>query len=331
MINTKILTFTRFIAAFWVVLFHFFANTKLVNFNFPLIEIILNNGNLAVIYFFILSGFILTHVELLNFQSNWSFFLKKRFFRLYPIYFVALLMSSLLLNSPPTLLSLITNILCLQVFIPNWNTINSPSWSIGQEFIFYLLFPLLFKYSKSKIISYTLLITLSVFGLIDFIFFHTYFQNSLPQYFWIISSFIFGIYLRKMLNIQWVFNALNKYHAPLFLIAITSFFLFISFFQFNFFYGNIFINISFGILILSLTMVKKETIVNKLFSSKLAIFLGEISYAIYIFQVPIYFISKYFYTHRPRLQFAIFIALLLFLSSMATKFIERPFIAYSKK
>ncbi len=78
-------------------------------------------------------------------------------------------------------------------------------------------------------------------------------------------------------------------------------------------------------------MVKRETIENKLFSSKLAIFLGEISYAIYIFQVPIYFISTYFYIHRPRLQFVIFIVLLLFLSSMATKFIERPFIAYSKK
>ena len=103
----------------------------------PIIEIILNNGNLAVIYFFILSGFILTHVELLNFESNWNFFFRKRFFRLYPIYFVALLMSSLYLNSPPTLLSLIENILCLQLFIPNWNTINSPSWSIGQEFIFY--------------------------------------------------------------------------------------------------------------------------------------------------------------------------------------------------
>ncbi len=137
MLNTKILTFTRFIAAFWVVLFHFFANSKLVNFKIPIIEIILNNSNLAVIYFFILSGFILTHVELLNFESNWNFFFRKRFFRLYPIYFVALLMSSLSLNSPPTLLSLIANILCLQVFIPNWNTINSPSWSIGQEFIFY--------------------------------------------------------------------------------------------------------------------------------------------------------------------------------------------------
>lgn len=119
MINTKILTFTRFIAALWVVLFHFFANTKLVNFNIPLIEIILNNGNLAVIYFFILSGFILTHVELLNFESNWNFFFRKRFFRLYPIYIVALLMSALSLNSPPTLLSLIANILCLEVFIPN--------------------------------------------------------------------------------------------------------------------------------------------------------------------------------------------------------------------
>ena len=36
---------------------------------------------------------------------------------------------------------------------------------------------------------------------------------------------------------------------------------------------------------------------DKIFSSKLAVFLGEISYAIYIFQVPIYFISKYFYIH----------------------------------
>lgn len=134
-----------------------------------------------------------------------------------------------------------------------------------------------------------------------------------------------------MLNIQWVYNTLNKYHSQLFLIALTSFFLYISFFQFIFFYVNIFINMSFGILILSLTMVRKESLANKLFSSKLAVFLGEISYAIYIFQVPIYFISKYFYIHRPRLQFAIFIALLLFLSAMATKFIERPFVAYSKK
>src|ERR1700730_12287600 len=111
----------------------------------------------SVSFFFLLSGYVLSFVYLRNGQAiDKSGFFAARFARLYPLYFVVLV-----LNMPKLLMSEVqqhgTKIgltKTAQIFAANlvmvqgWYTsrllrINVPTWSLCGEVLFYLCFPLL--------------------------------------------------------------------------------------------------------------------------------------------------------------------------------------------
>jgi peptidoglycan/LPS O-acetylase OafA/YrhL len=150
----------RGIAALLVALFHFQAAGFF--YDFPLIR----NGNLAVPFFFVLSGFVITHAYRTSLSSGsdgWRFVIR-RFGRLYPLHLVTLLVLVILevmkmlmaaraglhssegafagTNDIP---SLIANLFLLQAVIPfpelTW---NASSWSISTEFYTYLVFVAVF-------------------------------------------------------------------------------------------------------------------------------------------------------------------------------------------
>ncbi|WP_243361872.1 acyltransferase family protein [Fundidesulfovibrio terrae] len=81
----------RGIAAITVMVAHYLPNSDLTIENIKFVT--LNNAGLAVDFFFILSGFVITHSygrRLLNGMSVWEY-LCKRIIRLYPMFFVGLL------------------------------------------------------------------------------------------------------------------------------------------------------------------------------------------------------------------------------------------------
>src|SRR5215203_4532966 len=88
------LTFTRFLAAISIVLFHYAA--LIFPFNIPELHYFISHANLGVSYFFVLSGFILSFVYDAEFFSKpgalKKFFIA-RFARIYPVYLIALLLS----------------------------------------------------------------------------------------------------------------------------------------------------------------------------------------------------------------------------------------------
>lgn len=154
------LTGLRFWLAVWVILHHIcgkgmmlepWANTLPA----PLLRFI-HGGYLAVQTFFILSGFVLTRTYA---NATWDRrslgrFFTARFARIYPVYFVSLILMSpfiieMLLAPVWTAgqrVSLLTNyLLVLQGWTVSlgvgWNT---PAWSLSCEFFFYLWFPVLF-------------------------------------------------------------------------------------------------------------------------------------------------------------------------------------------
>ncbi|HCM9231249.1 MULTISPECIES: acyltransferase family protein [Enterobacter] len=149
----KSLTGVRGVAAFYVVTFH------LVERNFGgRIDDFLTNGYLAVDFFFILSGFIMSmvHNEFSTKGSgNYSYFMFKRFIRIYPVY-IFLYVASVILASvehgiTESPLSFLINGLLLQSLF-GFNYIAS-SWSISTEMFAYLLFPaMLMTISKTKYI-----------------------------------------------------------------------------------------------------------------------------------------------------------------------------------
>jgi peptidoglycan/LPS O-acetylase OafA/YrhL len=146
------LTSLRFFAAIWVVLFHYWP--KLAASSTPML---VQKGYLGVELFFILSGFILCHVYRTNLeQGRFSYggFLWARLARVYPLHLATLTGMGLLAGGAtlagfavdPNVMSweaLPANLLMVHAWgfapVAGW---NHPSWSISAEWFAYLTFPL---------------------------------------------------------------------------------------------------------------------------------------------------------------------------------------------
>lgn len=104
------------------------------------------NWHMAVDVFFILSGFLVTRSYQNitgNFVSKSKTFLKKRFFRIYPIYFISVVAISCLKDSHlGSIISQLTFTFGFFMYDPAYLP-NAVTWSLFNEEFFYLLFPLI--------------------------------------------------------------------------------------------------------------------------------------------------------------------------------------------
>ena len=149
--HLKPLTSLRFFAAAWVVLFAFWPRLDA-----GFTPAVVSKGYLGVEVFFILSGFILSHVYLPkaeNGRFRYGAFLWARLARIYPLHLICLAT----IGTLGTLAVLAgraidPNILNLPALLPNltlthaWGLApvsgwNHPSWSISAEWFAYLTFP----------------------------------------------------------------------------------------------------------------------------------------------------------------------------------------------
>jgi peptidoglycan/LPS O-acetylase OafA/YrhL len=156
------LTPLRGLAAFWVVIYHYsvqcFPNLDAVHYTH-----LISKGYLAVDMFFMLSGFVMTHVYYRAFSTsesvklNYRNFMVARVARLYPLHVFILLLfvatavtaqlmtgavAGIPLRGPESVTALIANIFMLQGLDAGKLSWNYPAWSISVEFMAYLAFPL---------------------------------------------------------------------------------------------------------------------------------------------------------------------------------------------
>lgn len=157
------LTAIRGIAALIVVLFH-------IHETFPEQQLFLvslfRNGSFGVDLFFVLSGFIMAHVYMVEprhggFAAFAIRFLKARLARIYPLHLATLLATAGLVLALPGFAerypkyfgteSFLLNLLLVQnwgLIGPSWNMV---SWSISAEWFMYLAFPaMLFGYRRAR-------------------------------------------------------------------------------------------------------------------------------------------------------------------------------------
>lgn len=159
------LTALRFLAAFWVFVFHFHLRIPL-ELPWPVLRII-SNGALAMPIFFMLSGFVLAH-RYRDRYAGFSDFFRARVARIYPAYLVGLALSVPALFVDPradwaSLAYVIPiDMLLLQAWYPNlwsfWHHVGT--WSISVEFFLYASFPLVMRIQQlttAKITSLCLL------------------------------------------------------------------------------------------------------------------------------------------------------------------------------
>lgn len=142
------LTATRFFAAIMVVIHHYGYNL----FPFFYAEKIFHSGNLAVSYFFVLSGFVL-YISYHGRHVSDMDFIKRRLGRIAPVYWLALLLFVVValtvghyVFSTDMVKQIAYSALFLQAWFPNYALcLNSPAWTISVEMLFYLSFPLLLR------------------------------------------------------------------------------------------------------------------------------------------------------------------------------------------
>lgn len=156
------LTGVRFIAAFWVVLYHFQPALQKSGLLFPGFHDVLRVGRLGVDLFFCLSGFILTHTYLKRMGPKLTrrgslHFYGLRLARIYPVHIVMLNVAGLVALAYAAMggkggkLPSWFNIgdYLKQVFlVQEWGAHpvrgwNFTAWSLSMEWLAYLFFPLL--------------------------------------------------------------------------------------------------------------------------------------------------------------------------------------------
>ncbi|WP_342644606.1 acyltransferase [Mucilaginibacter sp. CSA2-8R] len=170
--------------AFFVVIFHVVLYQKYIDphyfprwmnaFNIP--------GHFCVLIFFVLSGYVIGISNSGRLSADKIIpYLKKRFIRIYPVYFVCLT-AALLIAVPYTIKTIVANYTMMQGLLGAVVWENNPLWSLNYEIIYYLLFiPLSFFEIK----PWVALVGAIAIGLINFLLFPTI---SLP----IISAYSYG-------------------------------------------------------------------------------------------------------------------------------------------
>ena len=297
----------RFIAAFLVIIHHIEQFKSLLGLeNIWSNASILIIGKLGVILFFVLSGFLITYLLLMEEKNTNTISIRhfyiRRLLRIWPLYYLITILSLFVFPYIPFLeltntlftdeYSLIKIFLFIG-FLPNLALILfspvpylSQSWSVGVEEQFYLIWPVLMKKAKNKIkllygvIIFYLVVKIGLYAFIKIIDSNT----VLRIVYNFISSFsidcmaIGGIlayylfYQHKYL--KFLFSKYTQYTCYLTLILFISLGIRISYFHYEFF------AVLFGIIILNLAS-NKESIIsleNKVFN-----YLGKISYGLYMF------------------------------------------------
>jgi peptidoglycan/LPS O-acetylase OafA/YrhL len=289
------LTFTRFVAAIAIVFFHVGKTTA--PFNHDSISFLFKQANIGVSYFFILSGFVMIVAYKDYDKISFLDYIKKRFARIYPVYILAIILLFsyfLIANKTIYLKSLVLNITMLQAWIPGEAlSFNSPGWSISVELLFYALFPFIFNtFYRPKSFKINAIIIVSVFIISQIIFHYLLYssfytkQPSKPHdfvyYFPLmhLNEFLLGnlagLYFIKYLkpkNYDWS-------------IILLLFILIISLkLESRISYHNGALAIVFIPLILLIACNTGR--ITKLLKQKQLVFLGKISFGIYILQMPI--------------------------------------------
>ncbi|MDD4358749.1 MAG: acyltransferase [Candidatus Pacebacteria bacterium] len=279
----------RFFAAIAIVIFHFGRwSYPFDNSTYPL------SFNLAVSFFFVLSGFIMATVyndlKTFSFKEALNFYLK-RFVRIVPLYIVALILTVFFINNGFTLKEFFLNLFFLQAWTPEHAlSLNFPGWSLSTEMFFYLLFPFVFPFitNRKKLFSFTfifwILSNLAVFVLcyfnydVDFIKYYPLFH---------LNEFLIGIWAGLT-----YLKGINKKGLLFFFGSLLFLFFYFPLVpDYNIIHHDGLLAPIFALLILGASKIKSIIL-----SSKLLIKLGDASYGIYILQFPIYLIVYKLYT-----------------------------------
>lgn len=309
----------RFLAAYLVVLHHA-EQIRMKNglFNLKAFSLF-NNGGVAVTFFFVLSGFLISYL-LIREQSETSDISIKKFYvrrilRIWPLYFLLVIIGTFII---PLVLNIIghpyempyvfNEVILYYVFFSPFmvnilfgHHLLEPLWSIGVEELFYILWAPLFKFLK----KYMLIVVLSIIALKFFLLIIINMFQFSPDLIKVIRMLEFEsmaiggltayiIYHRnKKIESDFLFSKpiqiilitfiVAKIFAGKYLIENSAFF---DYLYNSGDFSKVLLTCSFAWLIVNISLNDKS-LVN--LDNKILTFLGNISYGVYMYHMLIIF------------------------------------------
>jgi len=343
--HLKPLTSLRFFAALWVVLYTYIHELE------GAIHIgLVDKGYLGVEGFFILSGFILSYVYLESFgvrTFDYATFINHRLARIYPLH-IATLLLTLLLAGVAALKGV-----KLDDHVTDWASLpahltltqawglapsaafNHPSWSISAEWFAYLGFPAVafaawfLRHRPILAVSLACLVVTALYIVFDAI---AGFPLTEATFQWgalrIVPCFLLG----SALYLAWRAGAVANPSVATAGAALASLTVIIAA---SFARSDVVIVIALGLLVLSFAGLGRDRHGHEtgILSSRLLVYLGEISFAVYMIYVPwkwlwLKSVNALLGTDHAPLPFFWWLAGLLALiplAMLAHHLIERPF------
>lgn len=288
-------------------------------------NIFFNLHSHSVNLFFIISGFLIFW-SFENDQNNKNFFIK-RFFRIFPLYFIIIFLQTLffIIYSDGKFFDIvkyfISNTLFLNFLAPTVgsvfntfpeNAINGSLWTLKNEVVFYAMVPFLFyAYKKwgSKVFFGLYILSVVYMFIIDYL----GMDKLNVQYPAQLRLFLVGILLYIF------FDKLEKVNLY-FLSAVALVLLFL--FNKNDYFYFLFYPLCIGILVVFLVYVIKIRKIS-----------FDFSYSFYILHFPVIQLFLYFKINpnNPIVSFFIIFVFVLVLSYISELFIEKKFINIGKK
>ena len=286
-------------------------------------------------FFFVLSGFVLYPqlLKVIDKKNNLLIFYKRRWMRTLPLYFVILILVSILTNHLFDV-NFFKYFFLIQKFMPNFieNDYYPVAWSLSIEELFYLLFPLILVFLNNKnFLKISLIIFITIFfikySLLDSFDANFYRTGSFLRFDAILFGFLISHFKSEVLE--------YKKMIILFTIIFTTFFLFShDYFVINKIHPHnrfifiIFMQLTSGLTLLSFIFL--EPLLKNYYLKKFSLLISQQTYSIYLFHIIIIYIFSMIdlsiYIITP-----IYILLLFLISTLIYNFFEKPLLKLRPK
>ena len=286
-------------------------------------------------FFFVLSGFVLYPqlLKVIDKKNNLLIFYKRRWMRTLPLYFVILILVSILTNHLFDV-NFFKYFFLIQKFIPNFieNDYYPVAWSLSIEELFYLLFPLILVFLNNKnFLKISLIIFITIFfikySLLDSFDANFYRTGSFLRFDAILFGFLISHFKSEVLEYRKIIILFTIIFITFFLLS-HDYFVINKTYPHNRFIFIIFMQLTSGLTLLSFIFL--EPLLKNYYLRKFSLLISQQTYSIYLFHIIIIYIFSMIdlsiYIITP-----IYILLLFLISTLIYNFFEKPLLKLRPK
>jgi peptidoglycan/LPS O-acetylase OafA/YrhL len=316
-------------------------------------------GGFGVSLFFFISGLLITRLLIIESQQNGKISLKKfylrRIFRLYPALLLMTILAVVILVLFHTRIHFLAILSSLFYFanyyyayfkppaINDLDNIFNIAWSLSVEEHFYLVFPILFYFfykGGSRLLLYLLVIVCgAAFAYRYHLLYYTAEEDAVITLIYVVTetrvdSIIWGCIsslLIHQVQSKWYLNVLHSKWALVIGVAII--------FSSVLFSDRIFAeafrftrqSLAFMFIVPTIGFLAKGAIIKRIFENFILVFIGKLSYSLYLFHWLAVTMANYFFKFASPTWFVFAIVLSILFSLASYYWVERPFVRFRKK